>query len=145
MALTVHFNRVSEWPVVGGTGERLDRAARSALLADGPASGEVSFTFVSREEIRALNRRWLGRDRATDVLAFTMREGGALLGDVYISPEVAAANAADRSEPPGTEILRLVIHGALHVIGLDHPETPHRESSQMFRRQEELLEALGED
>jgi probable rRNA maturation factor len=145
MDLTLHFNRVADWPAVAGTGDRLYRAARSALLSAGPAEGEVSFTFVSREEIRALNRRWLGRDVPTDVIAFELGEGDTLIGDVYISPEVAATNAAERGEAEALEILRLVIHGALHVIGLDHPDVADRESSVMFQKQEELLEALGED
>lgn len=145
MGLILHFNRVSEWPAVAAARVALDPAARSALVSGGAVTGEVSFTFVSRQEIQALNERWLGRDRPTDVIAFEMGDGDALIGDVYISPEVAAANAAERHEAEDAEILRLVIHGALHVIGLDHPGTEDRESSEMFRRQEELLEALGED
>ena len=53
-------------------------------------------------------------------------------------------NAAEHGEAERREILRLVIHGSLHVIGLDHPEGPERDSSSMFDAQEELLRSLAD-
>jgi probable rRNA maturation factor len=120
----------------------LRRAALAALEYDGPRDGEASFTFVSLREIRALNHDYLAREEVTDVIAFELGEEGRLLGDVYISPEVATMNAADRDESGEREILRLVVHGSLHLIGLDHPEGPDREASEMFVLQEELLRSL---
>jgi probable rRNA maturation factor len=122
----------------------LRRAALAALESRGERSGEVSYTFVSEEEIRGLNRDYLKRDHPTDVIAFDLGDGCSLLGDVYISPEVAAANAAGHGEPAHREIVRLVVHGALHVIGLDHPAGTERESTPMFVLQEELLRSLTE-
>jgi probable rRNA maturation factor len=145
MRLSLHFNRVSEWPALAGLESTLERAARMTLGSAGPVSGEASFTFVSRAEIRALNRHYLDHDRPTDVISFDLGEGGSLLGDVYISPEEAAQSAEDDHEELHTELLRLVIHGALHLLGFDHPEGAGRESSEMFGLQEELLQALQGD
>lgn len=141
MSLCLHFNRLGEWPDLQELEEALREASVAALTARGEVAGEVSFTFVSIREIRELNRRYLDRDRPTDVIAFELGQG-ELLGDVYIAPEVAASQAEDHGESFTREITRLVIHGALHVIGLDHPDGTDRESAPMFALQEELLRSL---
>ena len=142
MPLVLHFNRLGDWPGLAEHEPILRRAALAALESQGERSGEVSYTFLSAEQIRDLNRDYLQRDRSTDVIAFDLGEGLSLLGDVYISPEVAAANAAEHGEVEQREILRLVVHGSLHVAGLDHPEGPGRETAPMFALQEELLRSI---
>lgn len=142
MPLELYFNRLDEWPKEGLGEAALRAAARAALRSGGERDGEVSFTFVSRSEIAALNRQYLDRDGPTDVIAFDLGEGDRLLGDVYIAPEEASANAAERGEGLRTEMLRLVIHGALHVLGMDHADGPDRETGAMWMRQEELLRGL---
>ena len=145
MPLVLHFNRLGDWPGIEEREPILRRAALAALESQGERDGEVSYTFLSAEEIRDLNRDYLQRDRSTDVIAFDLGEGPSLLGDVYISPEVAAANAAEHGEIEEHEILRLVVHGSLHVAGLDHPEGPERETAPMFALQEELLRSLVDE
>jgi probable rRNA maturation factor len=92
--------------------------------------------------MRALNRRALGRDRATDVIAFGMRHAGTLVGDVYICPAMARRSAAVHGVPVRQEILRLVIHGTLHALGYAHPEGAGRTRSAMWQRQERYVAAL---
>jgi probable rRNA maturation factor len=145
MAPVLHFNRLEEWPGLETLESRLRRAARVALASAGDREGEVSYTFLSTGEMQALNRDYLDRDRPTDVIAFELGDGQRLLGDVYISPDVAASNAAEHGETSGEEILRLVVHGSLHVLGMDHPEGPNREAAPMFVLQEELLRSLASD
>jgi len=142
MPLVLHFNRLGDWPGLEEREPILRRAALAALESQGERDGEVSYTFLSADQIRALNRDYLERDRSTDVIAFDLGEGRSLLGDVYISPEVASANAAEHGEVEQNEILRLVVHGSLHVAGLDHPEGPEREAAPMFALQEELLRSI---
>lgn len=144
MSLRIVTNGLSEWPLAPGFDSRVVRAARSALEVDGPRDGEVSLTFVPAGEIRALNREYLAHDRPTDVIAFELGDGRSLVGDVYICPEVAAESAADRGADLATELLRLVIHGSLHLIGYEHPEGPERETSRMYALQEELLHTLAD-
>jgi probable rRNA maturation factor len=144
MPPVLHFNRLGDWPELRDGEPLFRRAALASLQLRGEREGEVSYTFVSVEEIRKLNRDYLDRDRPTDVIAFDLGDGQSLLGDVYLSPEVAASNAADRDEGVQKEILRLVVHGSLHIIGLNHPEGAKRESAHMFVVQEELLRSLAD-
>jgi len=103
----------------------------------------LSVTFLGPDRMRALNRRWKGADRPTDVLAFPLRgPGRALAGDVYICRRVALREAARLGIPPREELLRMVVHGVLHVLGHDHPEGAGRLRSAMWRRQERYLRRI---
>jgi probable rRNA maturation factor len=114
--------------------------ARRVLRAEGARDAAVSVTFVGRRRIRSLNRRYLGRDRETDVIALAMAGApGPLVGDVYCAPEAAARAARRYGVPAREELRRLVVHGVLHVLGRDHPEGDARRRSPMWARQEQLL------
>lgn len=123
---------------------RTGRAGEAPEAAEGDAadeSAELSVTFLPAESMRALNREYHGVDDLTDVLAFGLGED-PLVGDIYISPEAAEASARELGLEPGEEILRLVIHGVLHLLGHDHPEGEARYASPMFELQERLLARL---
>jgi probable rRNA maturation factor len=119
---------------------RLVRVAELVLRAEKAGAALLSVTLVSRRRIAAMNRRHLGHAGATDVISFGFRDpAGAVIGDVYICPEVAAANAKRHGVPVREELQRLVVHGTLHVLGHDHPEGEARTTSAMWKRQERLL------
>ena len=102
----------------------------------------LSITFVGRAAISELNRSYLGHRGPTDVISFGLgRPGkrGAVIGDIYICPEIARDNAVRQDVPIGEELLRLVVHGTLHVLGHDHPAGASRTTSAMWRRQERIL------
>lgn len=112
----------------------------------GPAKppAYLSFTFLFAPAMRRLNREWLGHDSPTDVLSFSLTHpDGGISGDVYICPTVAVAAARERAIPVREELIRLVVHGTLHVLGHDHPEGPGRMRSAMWRRQEGYVKALA--
>ncbi len=126
---------------------RLGRSARRLLRALDLRHGELSLLLVSDGEMRRLNRRWRGRDRPTDVLAFAQAEGpgGApdgMLGDVVISVDTARRQAAERGETLGREAERLLVHGVLHLLGYDH-ERSMAEARRMQRRERALARVLG--
>jgi len=118
------------------------RAVRTVLRAERAGRAAMSVTFLSTQRMRALNRRAFRRDRATDVIAFGMRHAGQVVGDVYVCPSVGARGAARIGIPVRTELLRLVVHGTLHVLGHDHPAGSRRMRSGMWRRQERYLRTL---
>jgi probable rRNA maturation factor len=114
--------------------------ARAVLRAEGVRDAAVSVSFVGLRRIRSLNRRYLGRDRETDVIAFALPGGpGPLVGDVYCAPRAAARAARRFGVPLREELRRLVVHGVLHVLGYDHPDGEARVRSAMWTRQERLL------
>lgn len=103
----------------------------------------LSITFLGPGRMQALNLAWKGHDRPTDVLSFALpAPGGELLGDVYICRSVALREARVRGISLGEELVRLVVHGTLHVLGYDHPEGEPRTSSDMWRRQERYVKAF---
>jgi len=121
---------------------RVHEAAVAALNAGRVKNAMLSITFVGRAAISELNRRYLKHHGPTDVISFGLgRTGkrGAVVGDIYICPEVARDNAKRQGIPVGEEVLRLVVHGTLHVLGHDHPTGPSRTTSPMWRRQERIL------
>ena len=121
---------------------RVQRVAESVLRAEKVVGAIVSVTFVSDRRMAALNWRHLQHRGATDVISFgfaPVTHGGALTGDVYIAPDVARRNAHEHGTGIREELLRLVVHGVLHVVGYDHPVDEARTASPMWRRQERLL------
>jgi probable rRNA maturation factor len=102
--------------------------ARRLLRALDRAGAELSIALVSDAEIAALNRRYRGLPGATDVLSFSLVEGehsahrGCLLGDVVIGLETAARQARAARRSLDDEVARLLVHGALHLLGHDHEE-----------------------
>jgi probable rRNA maturation factor len=122
--------------------EVVEEAVRKVADAEGLRSGEISVTFLDAVAIAALNEAHLGRHGPTDVIAFSLGEPEATLGDIYVCPEIAREWADELGVELREELLRLVIHGVLHVAGYDHPAGPERVDSEMFRRQEAILSQL---
>ena len=127
-----------------GVSEDLLRSAVDLVLREaGVSDGEISLALLDDQAIRELNRTYLGRDRPTDVIAFALHEEGeSVLGDIYVGHEQAVRQAGDLAVPLIEELVRLAIHGTLHVLGHDHPETDARFDSDMFRLQERLVRDL---
>jgi probable rRNA maturation factor len=121
---------------------RVSDVAVAALKAERVKDAMLSITFVGRAAISELNRRYLRHHGPTDVISFGLQRAGkrgAVIGDIYICPEVARDNARRQGVPIAEEVLRLVVHGTLHVLGHDHPTGQSRTTSPMWRRQERIL------
>ena len=141
----------------------LVRLAKAVLVAQGvKADSELSVLFVDEEAMAELNKRFLGKEGPTDVLAFPIDdddvvEGGRspdslgpgpgvdpesdppnLLGDVVVCPAVAARNAPNHAGTYEDEMALLVVHGILHILGMDHVDS--EEAEAMEQRERELLE-----
>ena len=124
----------------------LARKAKIVLAAIELADCELSVSLVRDEEMRRLNRDYRGKDRPTDVLSFSLREGehgdvSSALGDVVISLDTAARQARGRATI-AREVDRLLVHGILHLAGYDH-EVSAREERRMKRKEREILARLA--
>ncbi|NNM33073.1 MAG: rRNA maturation RNase YbeY [Gemmatimonadetes bacterium] len=120
----------------------LDRAVRTVLSAEGVSEAEVSLTLLDDPAIAELHGRYLGTQAPTDVLSFALHEDGEPpLGDIYIGHETASRRAAELGVAAGEELLRLAVHGLLHILGYDHPDVGRYESP-MFKRQEDLVSRI---
>jgi probable rRNA maturation factor len=115
------INRQKKSPVRIRAFERLlaDLAKRYRL-----GDPEVTLAFVGETAIRTLNRRFMKKDKPTDVLSFPLGEkapdGKFYLGDIVISVPVAARQAREKGHSLDRELRLLAIHGFLHLIGYDH-------------------------
>lgn len=115
----------------GVNGRALVATAKKLLTAADEPSSSLSLTLVNDATIRRLNREHRGKDKATDVLSFSLVENGSasaerLLGDVVISVDTARRQAAEYDASLQAELYRLLIHGILHVMGHDHERADER-------------------
>jgi rRNA maturation RNase YbeY len=118
---------------------------QSVLQQAGHPSASLSLTLVGKTRMQRLNRIFRQRDYATDVLAFPMQDASqsslAFVGDVVICVPVALSQASRFDNTPDEEIMRLLIHGTLHLLGYDH-ETTEREAKRMTRKEQAIFRRL---
>ena len=137
--------------------------AERVLEAEGVGGGtELNLLFIDETSITELNEEWLGGEGPTDVLAFPIdddleigrspdagtsgpdrkppeqSEAPLLLGDVVICPAVASRNAVAHERTYVDELALLVVHGILHLMGMDHVD--EQEAAVMQQRERELLD-----
>ncbi len=124
---------------------RVKGKARRILAILGQKQVELSLALVGNREIQQLNARYRKKNRPTDVLSFPSGEllptGTRILGDVVISVEQATAQARARKKTLEEEIIALLIHGVLHLLGYDH-ERSQREARVMGSLEREIQQAL---
>jgi probable rRNA maturation factor len=133
--------------VVGGTVGRVPvpllRAAVTYVLQAERRDATIGITVLGPRQMRRLNAEYKHHDRPTDVISFTLPQpDGSLAGDICICPFVAAREARSRGVGVRAEIVRLVVHGTLHILGYDHPEGEDRTEAEMWYRQEGYVKAL---
>ncbi len=124
---------------------KIREIVEATLEAERVREALISVAFVGATTISRLNRDYLSRSGPTDVIAFGLERGGSstpVIGDIYICPRVAEQNARRLGIPVKRELARLIVHGTLHVLGLDHPEDDTRASSAMWRKQERILDSI---
>lgn len=93
---------------------------------------QIGVSLVDNKKIRALNKKYLGRDCATDVLSFNYSDGtsGDYLGDIVVSVEKAREQAGSYGNTYEQEIADLVAHGVLHLLGIHHKGDDHEAGSR---------------
>ena len=127
--------------------QRCRRFTAKVLKARGIDRWELSILVTDDPTIRELNRRYRGVDSATDVLSFSQGTGMQLnaryrpAGDIVISLDTMSQNAGQLSISEEEELKRLLIHGILHLEGMDHPD----DQSEMITIQERILTRLKKE
>jgi probable rRNA maturation factor len=135
-------NRQSKWNV---DIERWEKFVSEALHVLPAAASGATVSFVSDRTMRKLNRRWRGKRGTTDVLSFPAEQNefeameGSTLGDVVISLDQAASQAAENNLHFDEEIAQLILHGLIHLSGFDHAT----DDGEMDRLELELRKKLG--
>ena len=139
----------------------LARVLERLLAQIGEAGSSVSLTFVRDPAMREINRDHRGKDAPTDVLSFPLHppeafdrsgptrpalrqaqdDGERMLGDIVVSVDTAARQAADYDAPLEREVQRLLIHAVLHLAGHDHMEPGER--AVMEAEERRLSDSIG--
>ena len=130
--------------------ETLKKAAAACVANEGlvPENAEISLTFVSKDEIRELNRNYRNVDNHTDVLSFPLIEDfndiepddEIMLGDVVICLEKAREQAEEFGQSEEREIVYLFVHSVCHLLGYDHMED--EEKAEMRSAEEKVMSFL---
>ncbi|MEO8456586.1 MAG: rRNA maturation RNase YbeY [Chloroflexota bacterium] len=123
--------------------------ARITLEMERTPSCQLSVLVTGDDEVRQLNREYAGDDHATDVLSFSLREGEPFispdatdrLGEVIVSFDTATRQAEEAGHELEDEIAHLLVHGVLHLLGLDHLEPEDETKMRLHERR--ILSELG--
>jgi len=102
--------------------------------SEGKKLGEICFIFVSRKKILEINRNFLKHDYVTDVITFNYNVKRTVSGDIYICKEKVYENAEEMQIPKKEEIMRVMIHGLLHLVGYNDNS---RENAGLMRHKED--------
>jgi len=106
----------------------------------GKRVGDISYIFCNDEKILEVNRQYLKHDYYTDIITFDYTEGDKLSGDLFISLDTVRTNAEQFGQPYNTELHRVIIHGVLHLCGIDDKGPGEREV--MEKNENEALSLL---
>jgi rRNA maturation RNase YbeY len=130
---------------VGVSHKSVKDVVSRTLRAAGHKNDLVSVHFIGDRHMRTLNKRYRNRDKTTDVLSFATEESIRVfeagdLGDIFVSvPQIARQAKAYRVRQK-EELIRMIIHGVLHLLGFDHIKK--HEAKKMFALQEKVLKQV---
>jgi probable rRNA maturation factor len=163
VTLEIALDADEEWDSSGGAPfdwlHLARRAAKAAIaasafpdLAESDRPVEISVALTGDEQVRALNARWRGKDKPTNVLSFPMADERdltraniagpeLLLGDIVLARGVCEAEAAEKHVSVEDHATHLIVHGTLHLLGYDHLDDA--QAADMEAREVEALESLG--
>lgn len=100
---------------------------REVASSYGKKVGEIGYLFVNDDKILEVNNQFLGHDYYTDIITFDYTEGKTISGDIYISVDTVFTNADKFGRPYDEELHRVIIHGILHLCGINDKGPGERE------------------
>ena len=159
MMLEIALEADEEWDSSSAWEPLARKAAEAAIaesafpaLADSERPVEISVTLTGDEQVRALNAKWRGKDKPTNVLSFPMADEldltraniadrELLLGDIVLARGVCEREAADKHVSFEQHAIHLLVHGTLHLLGYDHLDDG--DAADMEAREVRALQRLG--
>ena len=159
MSLEIALETDEEWDSRSGWLALARTAAEAAIaesaypdLAELDRPVEISVSLTGDDQVRALNAKWRGKDKPTNVLSFPMADerdliranvvaSELLLGDIVLARGVCEAEAAEKGVTIEQHATHLIVHGTLHLLGYDHHDD--RDASDMEAREVRALQQLG--
>lgn len=107
--------------------ERVGRWLGEVAVSHGRRVGNVNYLFCDDEEILRVNREFLHHDYFTDIITFDYSHRDRIGGDIFISLDTVRSNAEELNVTYGSELLRVIVHGVLHLCGIDDKGPGERE------------------
>ena len=159
MMLEIAFDADEEWDSSKRWEPLVRKAAEAAIaesafpdLMESDRAIEMSVTLTGDDEVQALNAKWRGKDKPTNVLSFPMADDldfarsnvpgpELLLGDIILAHGVCEAEASEKGVPFEQHATHLLVHGTLHLLGYDHQDD--KQASDMEAREVRALARLG--
>ncbi|NDV57740.1 rRNA maturation RNase YbeY [Bacteroides sp. 519] len=107
--------------------KRVNNWIREVALSYSMRTGEINYIFCSDEKILEVNKQFLQHDYYTDIITFDYTKGDKISGDLFISLDTVRTNSEQFNTPYDTELLRVIIHGILHLCGINDKGPGERE------------------
>jgi probable rRNA maturation factor len=135
--ITIQVNHCSEIPLPC----RPHHWIKKALGILEIHSGMFEFTFVDNAQIIQINKDYLKRDYATDIISFNLGSPQNIVGDIYISLEKVQENAGLQNHSFKKELVTVLVHGILHL--LDYQDYTEEEKAHMHQKQDQIVKQMG--
>ena len=116
---------------------KIKKFLEKVILAEKKVPGDLNFVFTNDENLHEINVKFLGHDYYTDVVSFVNSDGDEVNGEIYISVDTVKRNASIYKVPGYEEVVRVMIHGTLHLCG--YRDGTEEEKDYMIKKQEMQL------
>ena len=138
--MAIQFSFQTNYPLKSRT--KIKQWIKQVIEAKGKKTGNVTYIFCDDEYLLEVNKQYLQHDYYTDVITFDYVENDLISGDIFISTDRVRENALALGSSETEELHRVIIHGALHLLGLK--DKSEKEASQMRQAENEALKLLKE-
>jgi probable rRNA maturation factor len=112
------------------------------ITSSNKITGDINYIFCSDEYLKQINIEYLNHDYYTDIITFNYNEGEQVSGDIYISLDRVRDNANEFKVNFHTELQRVIIHGILHLVGLDDKD--EKEKEEMRKAEDEYMDLYNQ-
>lgn len=138
--MAIQFSFQTNYPLKSRT--KIKQWIKQVIEAKGKKTGNITYIFCDDEYLLEVNKKYLQHDYYTDVITFDYVENDLISGDIFISTDRVRENALAFGSSETEELHRVIIHGALHLLGLK--DKSEKEASQMRQAENEALKLLNE-